>query len=204
MTRNRFLLVGSLLFILLSGCSMFFYTGGYPTDLTARYSLAHNFISDLGISQGYNHTPIHTSNVFFVLALIVASSTVGYFFFTVSGLPKKLQITQKLLGTIAALATLGVALTPSDLYLWPHRISMLLVFLATFLGFVLLSRHHTHNTAATVLATTMGLYILYLLFGPLPEVSPLSREVHAVLQKLIIYGMFVYIAIPKRPETIHA
>lgn len=186
--------VAAVLFLIFSTTATILYPGGSHFIPDAKsFSFTRNFLSDLGVTTGYDIRPLPEAvNILFSFALMAAAVAIASFFSQFRS--RKVKV----FGWLTALTIIPLLFLPSDQYLWPHRISF--VTAATFLLFASWSLYSTLNNnpllkkftlAFSVLIST---YVLWLFFGPLPEASVKANIIHAVGQKLVVYGLILLIS----------
>ena len=144
-TRARVVIqITSALFLIFSGLAMVFYHGGYPgMENASHYSLLHNFLSDLGVRKAYNLQPQHTSNVLFILSLIAASTSIWVFFSVFLNRIRPGYVTGIITSRVASVGLLVLACLPSDVFFWPHRLTVVIIFATLGSAFLALSRQQT-------------------------------------------------------------
>ncbi|MCC2631565.1 MAG: hypothetical protein K0S20_264 [Patescibacteria group bacterium] len=209
--RLPIIIFGTLFFVCLSS-AMALYQGASQFLLyDSGYSQVHNFLSDLGISESYNHQPVsNVINILFGYALFSAGIATALFFFQQSlrlkGTVKKIL---PALGVLTWLSVSLIPLIPSDDYVWPHRIVTVLTLIILAIACTALSMAAPERTFQSaglrVFTVLLWLYLLFLFLGPLPNSSLLARMVHALSQKGIIYGFMIVVSLfqffPIRNET---
>jgi hypothetical protein len=173
------------------------YPGGTALDATtAGYSLARNFLSDLGMTVAYNHEPNRLGAAFFVASLLLLvvglGSVVGViarFLAVDAGSRRWARLAAVSLLTVCV-AFMGVAVTPENRLMalhvgftqWAWRI---VPAVALFLGFA--SRHNSRlrrrATAAWFSAAVLlGAYATLLSWGP-SVATPDGLVVQVIAQK---------------------
>ena len=143
--NNKTLLIkipqwGMITFILCIIFGMLLYPGGTEENsekyqfnsiqnnqFSEGYSLANNFLSDLGRYEAHNGQNNLYSFLLFNTALIIVGFVICIFFLHVRslfnlelGFPYWISIFGSIFGVAAGYSIMGVALTPADLYIKPH------------------------------------------------------------------------------------
>ena len=208
--RAYMVVAGSaLVFFLCTVAAMLSYPGGTMNDpSTTGYLFGRNFFSDLGIWTAHNGTPNTTSFVLFFSALTLVGLSQVLFFvafprlFTIGATTRRLAVAGSLLGGIAGLCLVGVAMTPADLYLATHiaftKWAFRLLPLATLIYSVVIFRSpgYPSQYAWVFLGFAILLigYILLLEFGPSPK-SDAGLTIQVAGQKVIVYASILSIMV---------
>ncbi len=197
----RVVMVALSAFIVLTTVAMVMYRGGNEFDKTAvSYVFTQNFFSDLGMSVSYFGEPKLLVMVLFMLALggvglaLIGYSVASPYLFRKTAVTHLLARTGSLFGIVSGLSYIGVAATPSNLYLPAHK---LFVFMA-FVGFALTAVFYTlailltkaypnrFAYAYSFFAAALFFYVWFILYGPSFR-SPEGAELQVIGQKLIVY-----------------
>jgi hypothetical membrane protein len=189
-------------FVVLTVVAMFFYPGGTFADpATEGYSFFRNFFSDLGRTQAHSGAPNTVSAILFFVALTLAGLGLVLFFlamprfFRQAVMPHRLSRRGSAAGLIAGLAFVGVALAPSDVIGWLHRLFVQVAFLTFFIAVLfyiaaILQTDTYPNRYARIFGVfvlLLAAYLLLLFFGPSLR---LTRDlvIQATGQKIIVYA----------------
>ena len=203
--RNRlylWIMIGCIQFVLLTFIAMLVYPGGTHGDpTTTGYSFFRNFFSDLGITRTFTGEPNAASFLLFTVALTLAGlALVAFFvdfpqFFSDLKAGKWLSVMGSVPGVISGLSFIGVASTPGNLYLAPHKLFVQLAFVSFFMAVLFyipalfLQRTYPKRYAwgFIAFAVILGAYIWLLFHGP--SASTLSGLViQATGQKIVVYA----------------
>lgn len=168
------------------------YRGGNYENSVQHFQWITNFLSDLGLST----TQL---SVRFFFALGMLSVGLATFFLTsfyaesFSFYKRRLVLT---LSIGSGLALLTVALLPSDIYNFYHRVTLVLgLTILSALWTVLILSVRTNPTAAgrinVVTAIVLWLYLLFLFAYPRPETNIAVSMVHAQVQKSVVLIFFI-------------
>jgi hypothetical protein len=175
--------------------AIFSYRGGNPTDIFAHYNLGNNFISDLGAVETYSLIPQYFTIFLLNCALVSASLALMFFISSQSRI-----IAVRITGFTASLSILAIGLLPSDIFFWPHRIALFFTVFFLTISFGLMSKQGSWLIRIGFL---FGIaYILFIVFGPHPEVSAHARYIQVILQKVFIGSEFLLIAIETRRRQV--
>ena len=191
------------MFIVLTILAMLVYAGGtIDNPSKPGYSFFENFFSDLGLTtshSGQSNTLAFVLFSFSALCMgieLVAFYLVWHNLFSEDDLSHKISISGSVLGIIAGIGFIGVSLTPYDLLLNEHvlsvRIGFFFSFLATILYTIVLFRNQSYSKKYAYLFLTLAvlscLYLILLFFGPsTATINGLVMQVTG--QKIIIYSM---------------
>lgn len=204
----RWISVGCCAFIVLTSVAMVIYPGGTWRDPTTRgYRFSRNFFSDLGMTVAHNGAPNTPSLVLFVLALALGGAGLALFFLLVprffrrDGWVKVLAGGGSLLGVVAGLSFIGIALTPANLYKDAHILMVNVAFRAfpAAVGcyvVAILWEPAYPNRFLWSFGALGGLLLLYLVLltqGP-PVEQAGGLVIQAVGQKIIVYASLLGIA----------
>ena len=126
--RAGWLRYAAIQFVVLVAIAMVAYPGGTWLDPTsARYQLAHNFLSDLGATRALSGRTSYLSAALFALALATLGSALVAFaptwrgFAFARGRARAFGIASTVLGCAGGAAFVGVAASPIDLALRAHN-----------------------------------------------------------------------------------
>lgn len=124
----RFIIIGTGLFVVLTVIAMLLFPGGTVNDEpTSGYQFFRNFFSDLGRWRAVDGSSNLPSLIPFFLALTMAGTALVLFFiaflrfFDDRAWTRWLSRVGSLAGGLAGLCFIGVAFTPYDLALGPHK-----------------------------------------------------------------------------------
>jgi hypothetical protein len=197
------------LYIILTLVAMLVYTGGTSTDPdVAGYSFLHNFFSDLGRTVAHSGKANTLAWLIFTISIFTIGIAMILFYaawvnlFQENDSTHRLSQAGSIFGLFAALGFIGVGLTPANLFLDLHilsvRIGFISVFIASIFYSIALFQHIKYPRVYfyTILTFTgiSLLYIILLFFGPSAETSE-GLFIQVVGQKLIIYFMAVVFSI---------
>lgn len=180
-TRAFVLTRGAIvLFAVFSAIAMVLYPGGTFRDRsTPGYRFFHNFLSDLGMPQGWGGGPNGIGSVLFITAELAMAAALVPFFAALlrvcsTGRGRTWARASALAGLAAIAGLIGAALLPADRFLDLHTQSALLVFRAVFVSALLLAVGVARDTRFTrptarvtaVVAVLLGVYVALLEWGP--------------------------------------
>lgn len=137
------LLILYIVFIILA---IGFYAGGTETNpLQLEYAFWENSLSDLGMSQNYRGIPNTTSMVLFAIGTTLFGLSFISFNMGFPLLFKELKSTRiltlfaSILGFFVAIGMIGIAFTPSNLFLTYHMIFVYMAYASLFFSIILYS-----------------------------------------------------------------
>jgi hypothetical protein len=202
----RIVLAAIVQFLVLTLLAMLLYPGGNDIDPSAPgYSFTRNFFSTLGLTQAYGQ-PNMVSAVLFFLAMIGAGSGLLVFFLTY---PRFFtgQLSCRIwslagsgFGLVSAVAFIGVAFTPADLFrpahiqfvLWAFRLLPLAIVCYIFA--ILQHRLYPGRYAGifALFAVLLAAYVWLLTAGPGMGTAQ-GLVIQAVGQKVIVYASLISI-----------
>lgn len=184
---------------------MLFYPGGTRSNPgTEGYLFFENFISELGLTQNYAGGSQTASFLLFTIALALAGLALALYFsiapslFWESHLTRALNLVGSFFGIISGLSFIGVAFTPANLYLTPHRLFVQLAFVTFFIAVafyaiaIILNPIFPNLYAWVNIAfgVLLGIYIWLLFNGPgLNTENGLIIQVTG--QKIITYAAII-------------
>jgi hypothetical protein len=159
-----------------------------------RYMFLQDFLSDLGMTHGFNNEVISlVTRVLFGIALFAGVAAALVFF---QGLPGKTPLRTVLLG-VFVIGICALPFIPSDLYTTAHRVSVVAGFIALTLACLVTLPVLPKGwlvSALRIYTTLACLYILWLFFAPRPEYSQLFLMAHVALQKFVIFSFILLTA----------
>jgi hypothetical protein len=199
----QFVIIGSVLFVVMTVMAMVFYPGGTLTDPSAQgYSFFGNFFSELGFLETESRADNTLSAVLFIPALTLAGMVMVFFclafpqFFQETRSARILSWLGSICGVIAGLCFVGTAWTPGDINLtlhiefvmWAFRLFPLAVFFFTIAIFQTRDYPRMYAWVFVVFDILLVVYILLLEFGPSAWETQAGQVIQAVGQKLIVYA----------------
>lgn len=198
-------------FVVLTTVAMVIYRGGNAFDKTAvSYVFTQNFFSDLGMSISYLGEPKLVVMVLFIIALggvglgLIGYSMASPAFFRQTDVSQTavLQISAcywlarigSFFGVLSGLSYIGIACTPSNLYLDQHQLFVLMAFggfaiTAVFYTLAILftkSYPNQYAYAYSFFAAALVFYVWFILNGPSFDTAE-GATVQVIGQKLIVY-----------------
>lgn len=201
----QFMLYAAVGFVVLTLVAMLLYPGGTVADPAAeRYLFFHNFFSDLGRTAAADGEANALSAILFVIALTGAGLSLAWFFlaapplFRRSRAARLVSLLGSLSGIVSGLSFVGVAWTPANLWLDPHRFFVMTAFEA-FLGAALLyavailldqGYPSIYALAFLAFAGLLAGYLVLLFTDPRPD-SPDGLLIQATGQKVIVYAAII-------------
>jgi hypothetical protein len=204
----RWISLGCFAFIVMTTVAMVIYPGGTWRDPTTRgYRFFYNFFSDLGMTVAHNGMSNTPALLLFVLALTLSGAGLALFFVLIpyffwhDNWGKLLAGAGSVLGVIAGLSFIGIALTPANLLKDAHILMVNTAF-RTFpvaVGFYVLAilREPSYPNhflwGFGVLGGLLVLYLVLLTQGPSLEEAG-GMVIQAVGQKIIVYASLLGIA----------
>jgi len=195
-----------MIFIVLNLAAMFFYPGGNinnPNQI--GYSFIHNFFSDLGMTVSHSNENNMLSCVLFNSSLCLSGVCFGMLFYTVRnsfGDYKFLSLFATFLGLYGSISYIGVAFTPSNLYLSAHIFFAHWIFRSLFAASmiysILIFKTKKFENKYAYGFITFGFMVLgYILYSELylgdPRLFPEQLMNHVVAQKVIAFWIFISI-----------
>lgn len=190
------------LFLVLTILAMFFYPGGTRSNPdTQGYHFFENFFSEMGLTQTYAGETNTVSFTLFTVGLALAGTALALYFCIAPSLFWELRITRissligSTFGFISGLSFMGVAFTPANLYLVPHRLFVQLAFVAFFVAVIFytlaifLYRSYPNLYAWVYISfgVLLGSYIWLFFFGP-ATTTPNGLLIQVTGQKIIAYA----------------
>ena len=198
----KVIMVGCLVFIVLTVIAMFSYPGGTMTDEnTQGYSFFGNFFSELGMLHTHAGGPKPVSFLLFVIAMVLVSLGMVLFFLSIPGFYRRtrtgriLGAVGSVLGIASALFFVGVAVFPLDVNLPMHALMVVWAFRlfpAAVLCYVVVlfkEKGISYIWGWELVAFLLFLiaYILLLELGP-GTGSLAGMIIQSVGQKIIVYA----------------
>ncbi len=182
---------------------MVFYTGGTRLDSTSPgYSFFTNFFSDLGRTVAYSGEWNLPAAVLFIIALIgLGVSFLNYFisipnYFSETEEERKLTRIVVLSGKISALAFIGVAIVPANLFTLIHDFfvvvgfSFVMVISATLFILIIRSEKLPKGYAIVYLTLILLLLIYASLSLVIPKIITIEHLfIRATIQKIVVYTL---------------
>jgi hypothetical membrane protein len=194
---------------LLTLLAMLTYAGGsVDNHAYPGYSFTHSFLSNLGMLTALSGKPNWTSASLFIIALSAAGICLVIFFvifprfFWSTGLQKVFNLLGSLLGALAGLCFVGIALAPADVarpahvffVMWAFRLFPLAVL--CYLPAMFTEKHYPRGYAWVFAAFCLMLVGYYLLLTNGPSFSsPQGLVIQVIGQKVIAYASIVSIFI---------
>ncbi|MHA1975604.1 MAG: hypothetical protein ACW98I_01755 [Candidatus Hodarchaeales archaeon] len=205
--ENMFPLViaGTLQFIILSFIAMIFYEGGTRIDESAQgYGFFTNFLSDLGRTVAYSGRPNLLSALLFIVALVGLGLTFFAYFRSIPEVFNNTEEEMKLsrvivrVGTIAALAFIGVAFTPANLVTIIHDALVVTGFtlVSVVLGILIILTIKDPSFSKIYTVIYFLLIAIILLYGGLFFLIPVITTneeliIRVGMQKVVVYSLIV-------------
>ena len=203
-----------IIFILFNIIAMFLYPGGNINEQEQiGYSFIRNFFSDLGMTVSHSDENNLGSCIFFNLSLCFIGVCFCMLFYKVKNIftnYKILSLLATLLGVLSGLSFIGVAFTPSDIYLdinntpWLHIIFAHWIFRFLFATSVLYSilifkteGFDNKYAYGFIIFGFMVLMYVYVSEAYLrdPRLFPGDLVKHVVAQKMIVFWILFSIYI---------
>jgi hypothetical protein len=203
------IMLGCILFLILTTVAMFLYPGGTRNDpTTGCYQFLANFFSDLGITVAHDGSPNTPCAALFFTALVLGGLAVILFFVAMAQFFKQPRSARVLswigssIGVVSGLAYVGIAFTPGNLLLDAHILFVQVAFLCFFLAVlfylvaILLTESYPNRYAAVLagFAVILAVYLWLLFFGPAPD-TPSGLTIQATGQKIVVYAMIITVFI---------
>lgn len=202
-------LLGCILFLILTTVAMLLYPGGTRNDpTTSCYRFFANFFSDLGITVAHDGSPNTPCAALFFTALVLGGLAVILFFVAMARFftqPRSAGVLSRIgssVGVVSGLAYVGIAFTPGNLFLDAHILFVQVAFLCFFLAVlsylpaILITESYPNRYAAVLagFALVLVVYLWLLFFGPAPD-TPSGLTIQATGQKIVVYAMIVTVFI---------
>jgi len=192
-----------ILFIVLNILAMCTYPGGILHDhSTTGYSFFNNFLSDLGRYMTYDGTQQNFySNLLFNSSMMITGFILSLFFIhirTIFNIKAGLLYWLSIIGTITGIAggysMVGIALTPSDLYLdqhiifahWLFRFFLISAICYSIIIFKTDLIDNKYAIGYCIFTILILAYIIISEFGPSPRENMSALILQVVAQKMIL------------------
>ncbi len=188
-----------IIFIILNAIAMFFYAGGNMNDpKQIGYSFFNNFFSDLGMFESHSGNNNIVSSMIFGLSLFSIGSTFGLLFYTVRNIFSNYKILSffgTFFGLFGSICYIGVALTPSDLFIDMHIFFAHWIFRSLFISsmiysYLILKTKNFKNSYAYGFITFGLIVFVYIFCSEFyfkdPRLHPEFLFKHVVAQKMIV------------------
>ena len=203
-----------IIFIILNIIAMAFYPGGNlnnPEQI--GYFFSYNFFSDLGRTVSHSQDSNMISCILFNSSLCVVAFTFMMLFITIKNLFSEyhiLSIIATLLGVLGSISFVGVALTPSDLYLdssgdpwlhiiFAHWIFRLLSAVSIIYSILIIKTKNFDNKYAYNFIVFGVIILAYVLYSELylkdPRIFPEYLINHVLSQKMVVLWIIISIYI---------
>ena len=195
-----------MIFFILNGLSMYLYPGGNMNDIKqSNYSFIYNFFSDLGMTISHSGENNIASCVLFNTSLCVIGICFTMLFLSIRNIfsnYKILSFFATAFGVYGALSYIGVALTPSNLYLELHSFFAHWIFrslfLASMLYALLIVKTKDFENKYAFGFMLFGMMVLaYVFYSEFylqnPRLFPDSLIRHVIAQKLIAFWILIAI-----------
>jgi hypothetical protein len=203
-------LVGCIQFVVLTIIAMLAYPGGmHPAIPSTGYNFFENFFSDLGGTATPTGLQNPASSVLFFIALFaIGALTVPFLLvlpsiFKNDKVPSILAWFGSIIGIISAIAFVGVAFTPWNVFLLEHILFVQVAFIGLiplaffYLVAVALAKHvvlpRKYIAILIEFLAASICYIALLFTGPGLD-TPAGLIINATGQKLIVYNSIIVIA----------
>ncbi len=198
LTGTMLALIG---FIVLTTAAMFLYTGGSEfVSTSTSYAFTQNFFSDLGKTVWYHGEANLLVMILFMSALflmgigLIAFAAAAPYLFRETAVTHKLACIGSFFTIVSGLGYIGVAVTPSNLYLPAHQLSVLIAFggftvMTFFYAAAILhlpSYPNIYAYAYVLFGLSLLFYILYMLYGP-DFNSEEGAGLQVIAQKIAVY-----------------
>jgi hypothetical protein len=175
------------------------YPGGTLHDPARQsYSLAENFLSDLGMTVAYNGRTNRSGALLFVLGLCVVVLGLGRALlefvrlYSKSPSARPYAVAASIVGLLVSASFIGVAVTPENRVLGLHvqftffafRVFPLLTLLLAVASFKSSALPRSFGTAWAVLTIVLGVYAVVLTWGP-TVATPSGLVTQVIAQKTV-------------------
>ena len=197
-----------LVFVILNIIAMYFYSGGNMNNYTqVGYSFMNNFFSDLGMTVSHSGNSNIFSSIFFALSLFSIGITFALLFYSVNNIFYKYQILSTigtLFGLFGSICYIGVALTPSNLFIDAHIFFAHWIFRSLFISsmiysFLIFKTEGFENKYAYGFITFALIVLLYIFFSEYyfkdPRLHPEFLFKHVIAQKMIVIWIIISVYI---------
>ena len=194
------------IFITLVAIGMYLYPGStYHDHETMRYLFNENFLSDLGRTITHGGSNNFHSSILFNTSLMLGAVTYIIFYLLIKELFDSNLISKlgSLFGVLGSLCMIGVALTPSDLFLSPHilfnmwlfRFFLLSTLCYTWLIYKNKQINNSYLAGNLIFIVFLLIYIIILMYGPSPRESHAALILQALSQKIILFNFMLSIIV---------
>jgi hypothetical protein len=201
--RAGWLRIAAIQFVALTGCAMAAYAGGTWWDpTTSRYELAHNFLSDLGMTHTFSGRANYPASALFAFALASLGAALIAFAWTWRELGDRTRWgghASALLGTAAGVGFVGVAFTPFDWSFALHNMFVIGGFglLGCYTAAITYVMWRNGIRDGRVVANVAYLALLagygaHVAFGP-TFATPDGHSHQVVAQKIVAYGSMIHV-----------
>ena len=197
-----------IMFVILNISAMFLYPGGNINNPDqVGYSFVNNFFSDLGMTVSHSNENNIFSCILFNLSLSILGICFGMLFYTVRNSfedYKHLSLFATFLGVYASISYIGVAFTPSNLYLPLHTFFAHWIFRSLFAASIIYSLlifktegFDNKYAYGFIIFGFMVLMYVYVSEAYLrdPRLFPGDLVKHVVAQKMIVFWILFSIYI---------
>ena len=195
-----------LVFVILNIIAMYFYSGGNMNDYTQNgYSFLNNFFSDLGMTVSHSGSSNILSSMFFALSLFSIGITFALLFYSFNNIFYEYQIISTigtLFGLFGSICYVGVALTPSNLFIDAHIFFAHWIFRSLFISsliysFLIFKTEGFKNKYAYGFITFGLIVLLYIFCSEYyfknPRLHPEFLFKHVIAQKMIVIWIIISI-----------
>ena len=185
--------------------SMLFYAGGSLNNPDAQgYSLATNFLSDLGRTRGYSGKSNTISSIFFTIVyslfgiLLIPFLISVTHFFEENQSEKRLSKLGTFFGIISAITLIGIAFTPWDIYTVAHGIfagvqPIVVVLSLIFYSMAMFHNEKYPNRYTFTFLILIGIWIISVII-PILGVNDTTMEglvIIVTLQKITTFSTLI-------------
>jgi len=197
-----------IIFIVLNILAMLLYPGGNINDANQiGYSFINNFFSDLGMTISHSNENNIFSCILFNLSLCIIGICFGMLFYSIRNYFENyryLSLFATLLGVYASISYIGVAFTPSNLYLSLHSFFAHWIFRSLFAASVIYSVlifrtkgfENKYAYAFIVFGVMVLAYVVYSeVYLSDPRLFPEQLIRHVLAQKIIAFWILLSIYI---------
>ena len=195
-----------IIFICLNFVAIFLYPGGTLHNKDANYYLfTQNFFSDLGITISHSGENNFLSCILFNNSLIICGITFTMMFYKIKNIfeNKILTYFATFFGICGGMSYIGVALTPSNLYLdehifFAHSIFRFLSIASLFYSIIIFKTKDFDNKYGygfILFGIMIFLYVIVSELGPDPRTSHFALVLQAIAQKIIAFWILISIYI---------
>ena len=218
--KNKFWIIqmptyGMIAFVCLNLMAMYFYPGGNMNNPNQiGYYFSYNFFSDLGATMSHSGENNLVSCFLFNSSLCIVGITFGMLFYTIKNFFSDFPIFSSIatiLGIIGCISFIGVAFTPSNLFLdlngdpWLHIIFAHWIFrslsaVSIIYSILIIKTDYFENKYAYNFIICGLLVFIYVLYSELfllnPREYPEYLIKHVLSQKMVVIwillSMYIY------------